>query len=49
MNASVQVVTAKCVLRYIQAPTSSSQPEPIAHDCSAGSAEEVIELMKSVA
>ena len=30
MNASVHVVTTKCVLRYIQLPTSSTNPVPIA-------------------
>ena len=41
MNASVHVVTTKCVLRYIQEPTSSTQPVPIAHCCSVGLDEHV--------
>ncbi len=38
MNASVHVVTTKCVLMYIQAPTSSTQPVPIAQFWIDGSA-----------
>ena len=37
MNASVHVVTTKCVFRYIQEPTSSTQPVPIAQCWSDGS------------
>ena len=37
MNASVHVVTTKCVLMYIQEPTSSIQRAWIAQSCSDGS------------
>ena len=37
MKASVQVVTTKWVFRYIQEPTSSTQPVLIAHVWTCGS------------
>ena len=47
MNASVHVVTTKCVFRYIQEPISSTQPVLIAHDCTDGSTKTCSERSRS--
>src|SRR3954469_22599272 len=47
MKASVHVVTTKCVFRYIQAPTSDTQPVPTAHAWIDGSANTCSERSRS--